>query len=149
MRGSNPRLLAHKTNTLPTELMELPMGTDKSEKQRGGQWCIGNIEASQALAPGSTPGWRSRRFLSVFLFLFLLLLLLAGWPAVLEPKNQQTNKGKNKQHKNDPTKTKQNQNQNKTKNKTKPKTKQNQKQNKTRAKKKMFEPRIELGTSRV
>ena len=21
------------------------------------QWCIGNIEASQALAPGSTPGW--------------------------------------------------------------------------------------------
>ena len=25
------------------------------------QWCIGNIEASQALAPGSTPGWR--RFL--------------------------------------------------------------------------------------
>jgi hypothetical protein len=23
MRGSNPRLLAHKTNTLPTELMEL------------------------------------------------------------------------------------------------------------------------------
>ena len=22
------------------------------------QWCIGNIEASQALAPGSTPGWR-------------------------------------------------------------------------------------------
>ena len=26
------------------------------------QWCIGNIEASQALAPGSTPGWR------IFLF---------------------------------------------------------------------------------
>jgi hypothetical protein len=24
----------------------------------GRQWCIGNIEASQALAPGSTPGWR-------------------------------------------------------------------------------------------
>ena len=24
MRGSNPRLLAHKTNTLPTELMEQP-----------------------------------------------------------------------------------------------------------------------------
>ena len=23
------------------------------------QWCIGNIEASQALAPGSTPGWRN------------------------------------------------------------------------------------------
>ena len=23
------------------------------------QWCIGNIEASQALAPGSIPGWRS------------------------------------------------------------------------------------------
>ncbi len=23
------------------------------------QWCIGNIEASQALAPGSTPGWRT------------------------------------------------------------------------------------------
>ena len=22
------------------------------------QWCIGNIEASQDLAPGSTPGWR-------------------------------------------------------------------------------------------
>jgi hypothetical protein len=22
------------------------------------QWCTGNIEASQALAPGSTPGWR-------------------------------------------------------------------------------------------
>jgi hypothetical protein len=26
------------------------------------QWCIGNIEASQALAPGSTPGWRSFLF---------------------------------------------------------------------------------------
>ena len=22
-----------------------------------GQWCMGNIEASQALAPGSIPGW--------------------------------------------------------------------------------------------
>jgi hypothetical protein len=26
------------------------------------QWCIGNIEASQALAPGSTPGWRTLYF---------------------------------------------------------------------------------------
>ena len=26
------------------------------------QWCIGNIEASQALAPGSTPGWRRSFF---------------------------------------------------------------------------------------
>ena len=26
------------------------------------QWCIGNIEASQALAPGSTPGWRISSF---------------------------------------------------------------------------------------
>jgi hypothetical protein len=56
MRGSNPRLLAHKTNTLPTELME-----------RLRQWCIGNIEASQALAPGSTPGWRISFFFPFFL----------------------------------------------------------------------------------
>ena len=33
------------------------------------QWCIGNIEASQALAPGSTPGWRS-------LFCFVLFCVL-------------------------------------------------------------------------
>ena len=26
--------------------------------RRKRQWCIGNIEASQALAPGSIPGWR-------------------------------------------------------------------------------------------
>jgi hypothetical protein len=38
----------------------------------GRQWCIGNIEASQALAPGSTPGWRKYFF---FLFLFFFL----GW----------------------------------------------------------------------
>jgi len=29
-------------------------------QKRKRQWCIGNIEASQALAPGSTPGWRSQ-----------------------------------------------------------------------------------------
>jgi hypothetical protein len=29
------------------------------------QWCIGNIEASQALAPGSTPGWRIGTFFHV------------------------------------------------------------------------------------
>ena len=33
----------------------------EATKQR--QWCIGNIEASQALAPGSTPGWRMYIFL--------------------------------------------------------------------------------------
>lgn len=33
------------------------------------QWCIGNIEASQALAPGSTPGWRiEKRLLDLFCF---------------------------------------------------------------------------------
>ena len=30
MRGSNPRLLAHKTNTLPTELMEPPVTETKN-----------------------------------------------------------------------------------------------------------------------
>jgi hypothetical protein len=33
------------------------------------QWCIGNIEASQALAPGSTPGWRIHPFASCFDYL--------------------------------------------------------------------------------
>ena len=33
------------------------------------QWCIGNIEASQALAPGSTPGWRT------------VLLYTQSWPS--------------------------------------------------------------------
>ena len=35
MRGSNPRLLAHKTNTLPTELMELLHWSSKPNKKKG------------------------------------------------------------------------------------------------------------------
>ena len=35
MRGSNPRLLAHKTNTLPTELMELLISPQKSNQKKG------------------------------------------------------------------------------------------------------------------
>jgi hypothetical protein len=38
MRGSNPRLLAHKTNTLPTELMELLMA--KKMKKRKSNWLL-------------------------------------------------------------------------------------------------------------
>ena len=35
MRGSNPRLLAHKTNTLPTELMELLDHLKSNKKKKG------------------------------------------------------------------------------------------------------------------
>ena len=41
------------------------------------QWCIGNIEASQALAPGSTPGWRTSLFF-FFFFFFLFLVWVGG-----------------------------------------------------------------------
>ena len=37
MRGSNPRLLAHKTNTLPTELMELSKKINLRFSQKKGR----------------------------------------------------------------------------------------------------------------
>ena len=43
------------------------------------QWCIGNIEASQALAPGSTPGWR---------ILFACLCAVPGCVFVLKKKQK-------------------------------------------------------------
>ena len=41
---------------IETLLLHFITGIFWSRSKR--QWCIGNIEASQALAPGSTPGWR-------------------------------------------------------------------------------------------
>ena len=48
LQGSEPWVLTNYT-------------IEPSSSER--QWCIGNIEASQALAPGSTPGWRMTFFL--------------------------------------------------------------------------------------
>ena len=48
-----------------------------SSKQR--QWCIGNIEASQALAPGSTPGWRK-----VVFFFFPYVVVDGGVAQMVE-----------------------------------------------------------------
>ncbi len=48
LQGSKPWVLTNYT-------------IEPSSSER--QWCIGNIEASQALAPGSTPGWRKMFFL--------------------------------------------------------------------------------------
>ena len=48
MRGSNPRLLAHKTNTLPTELMEL-----NQQVARMAQW-IRRLPTEQEIL-GSSP----------------------------------------------------------------------------------------------
>ena len=63
MRGSNPRPLAHKTNTLPTELTE-PVCLTLSPSQaaidrmrvRG---LVVMIVACQVMDPGSIPGERS------------------------------------------------------------------------------------------
>jgi hypothetical protein len=62
MRGSNPRPLAHKTNTLPTELMEhvcrswLPASHTYSESRVRG--LVVMIVACQVMDPGSIPGER-------------------------------------------------------------------------------------------
>ena len=50
LQGSEPWVLTNYTIE--------PSSTER-------QWCIGNIEASQALAPGSTPGWRILFFVFV------------------------------------------------------------------------------------
>ncbi len=62
MRGSNPRPLAHKTNTLPTELMEHVCGswvpaslTVVESRVRG---LVVMIVACQVMDPGSIPGER-------------------------------------------------------------------------------------------
>ena len=64
MRGSNPRLLAHKTNTLPAELMEL-LNQKKSPS------ILGRVVKALDLSPsGLSPrGFEPRRmhfFCSVF-----------------------------------------------------------------------------------
>ena len=66
MRGSNPRPLAHKTNTLPTELMEPhvhgdgPRGAFQiSISVRG---LVVMIVACQVMDPGSIPGERKSFF---------------------------------------------------------------------------------------
>jgi hypothetical protein len=62
MRGSNPRPLAHKTNTLPTELMEhvcrswLPASLTVVESRVRG--LVVMIVACQVMDPGSIPGER-------------------------------------------------------------------------------------------
>ena len=62
MRGSNPRPLAHKTNTLPTELMEhacrswLPASSTSVESRVRG--LVVMIVACQVMDPGSIPGER-------------------------------------------------------------------------------------------
>jgi hypothetical protein len=62
MRGSNPRPLAHKTNTLPTELMEhvcrswLPASLTAVESRVRG--LVVMIVACQVMDPGSIPGER-------------------------------------------------------------------------------------------
>jgi hypothetical protein len=62
MRGSNPRPLAHKTNTLPTELMEhvcrswLPASLTVIESRVRG--LVVMIVACQVMDPGSIPGER-------------------------------------------------------------------------------------------
>ena len=63
MRGSNPRPLAHKTNTLPTELMEhvcrswLPASFQSVESRVRG--LVVMIVACQVMDPGSIPGERN------------------------------------------------------------------------------------------
>jgi hypothetical protein len=67
MRGSNPRPLAHKTNTLPTELMEPP----ERHEQELSPFCsltssvrglVVMIVACQVMDPGSIPGERKTFF---------------------------------------------------------------------------------------
>ena len=62
MRGSNPRPLAHKTNTLPTELMEpvcLNFAPTKAHNDRMRvRGLVVMIVACQVMDPGSIPGER-------------------------------------------------------------------------------------------
>lgn len=63
MWGSNPRPLAHKTNTLPTELMEHVQHMKLSPPQPGvDRTCVRGlvvmIVACQVMDPGSIPGER-------------------------------------------------------------------------------------------
>jgi hypothetical protein len=75
MRGSNPRPLAHKTNTLPTELMEhvcrswLPASVTVIESRVRG--LVVMIVACQVMDPGSIPGER------IFFFILVSLLRVA------------------------------------------------------------------------
>ncbi len=79
MRGSNPRPLAHKTNTLPTELMEPTspkhlIHSDSTHQQitssvRG---LVVMIVACQVMDPGSIPGERS-------FFYFFFVQMDAAW----------------------------------------------------------------------
>jgi hypothetical protein len=67
MRGSNPRPLAHKTNTLPTELMEREnrSGHILLAWERSVRGLVVMIVACQVMDPGSIPGERN------FLFFWL------------------------------------------------------------------------------
>lgn len=56
MWGSNPRPLAHKTNTLPTELMEQPLRHPVIRRRVRG--LVVMIVACQVMDPGSIPGER-------------------------------------------------------------------------------------------
>ena len=75
MRGSNPRPLAHKTNTLPTELMEhvcrswLPGSLTVVESRVRG--LVVMIVACQVMDPGSIPGER------IFFFMLVSVLRVA------------------------------------------------------------------------
>ena len=75
MRGSNPRPLAHKTNTLPTELMEhvypstFPTSLPFIESRVRG--LVVMIVACQVMDPGSIPGERN-------FFSFIRLRCLVG-----------------------------------------------------------------------
>ena len=65
MRGSNPRPLAHKTNTLPTELMEpgflkqlIHSDSIAQEITSSVRGLVVMIVACQVMDPGSIPGER-------------------------------------------------------------------------------------------
>jgi hypothetical protein len=77
MRGSNPRLLAHKTNTLPTELMEpvcLIFSPTKAYHDRMRvRGLVVMIVACQVMDPGSIPGERIFFLTSLSLSLSLSL----------------------------------------------------------------------------
>lgn len=84
MRGSNPRPLAHKTNTLPTELME-PVAGGGGEKGlasgRAGMISVRGlvvmIVACQVMDPGSIPGERIFWFLVFGFLVFCCVRLLS------------------------------------------------------------------------
>ena len=66
MRGSNPRPLAHKTNTLPTELMEPTSGKNLGHRDLTAHEITSSVRglvvmivACQVMDPGSIPGERS------------------------------------------------------------------------------------------